>query len=56
MARVVDPFLALSVKYLDIIDPRYYQGSILDYINEKQPDLVISIMGMNTDCERLITP
>jgi hypothetical protein len=35
------PFLALGVGRLDAIDPRYYGGSIADYADQVQPDIVI---------------
>jgi len=35
------PFLAMSVKYLDAIDLRYFTGSIRNYIEQTNPNIVI---------------
>lgn len=40
-SRVVTPFIALCVKDLFIIDPRYFNGSIETLIKTEKPDLVI---------------
>ncbi len=40
-ANVVTPYLATSVKYLDIIDLRYFNGSIQTYVNSTNPDVVM---------------
>ena len=38
----VTGFLALNAKKVTLIDPRYFDGSIKDYIMRLQPDIVIS--------------
>ena len=38
----VTAFLALNVKKAALIDPRYFEGSIKDYILRVKPDIVIS--------------
>ena len=38
----VTGFLSLNAKKVELIDPRYYDGSIKDYIMETKPDYVIS--------------
>jgi len=41
---VVTPFLSLAAcNELHIIDPRYYKGSVRDYIDKVNPDIVISL-------------
>ncbi len=34
---------------VDILDLRYYQGSVRDYVRQTQPDLVIAAYGAG-DC------
>ena len=41
-ADVVDTYLALTVEYLDIIDPRYFDGSIRTFIEKTHPDVVLT--------------
>lgn len=41
-ANVVDTYLALTVEYLDIIDPRYFDGSIRTFIEKTHPDVVLT--------------
>ena len=38
----VTGFISLNAKQVELIDPRYYDGSIKDYITETKPDYVIS--------------
>lgn len=40
-ANVVDTYLALSVEYLDIIDPRNFDGSITTFIEKTNPNVVL---------------
>lgn len=41
-ANVVDTYLAFAVEYLDIIDPRHFDGSIRTFIEMTQPDVVLT--------------
>lgn len=41
-ANVVDTYLALTVEYLDIIDPRFFDGSIRTFIEKTHPDIVLT--------------
>ena len=38
----VTGFISLNAKQVELIDPRYYDGSIKDYITETKPAYVIS--------------
>ena len=38
----VVPYLALSIEQVDIIDRRYFDGSIINYIEKTNPDIVLS--------------
>lgn len=40
-ANVVDTYLSFSVEYLDIIDPRLFNGSIRSFIETSHPDAVL---------------
>ena len=40
-ANVVNPYLACAVEQLDMIDPRYFKGSIRSFVEQTNPDLVI---------------
>lgn len=42
LAIPMTSLLALNCTRTEIIDPRYFEGSIKDYIREQKPDLVIS--------------
>lgn len=42
------PFLALACKELDIVDLRYFSGSLSDYIQETKPDLVMVLYTAGT--------
>jgi len=42
-------FLALCVKQTDILDPRWFKGSIRSYIKKNQPDIVLVIHTMELD-------
>lgn len=41
-ANVVDTYLAFTVEYLDIIDPRHFDGSIRTFIERNHPDVVLT--------------
>ena len=41
-ANVVDTYLAFTVEYLDIVDPRHFDGSIRALIEKTQPDVVLT--------------
>ena len=41
-ANVVDTYLAFTVEYLDIVDPRNFDGSIRTFIEKTQPDVVLT--------------
>ncbi len=41
-ANVVCPYLACAVQYLDIVDPRYFDGSIKSFIEQTKPDIVLT--------------
>lgn len=41
-ANVVDTYLAFTVEYLDIVDPRHFDGSIRTFIEKTQPDVVLT--------------
>lgn len=43
------PFLSRACSQLDILDPRYFSGSIRDYIKESRPDVVVVAYAAN-DC------
>lgn len=42
LAIPMTSLLALNVRKCEIIDPRYFEGSIKEYIRQQTPDLVIS--------------
>lgn len=42
-SEVVSPFLALENEYLSIIDLRYFNGSLKNYISKFKPDIVITL-------------
>jgi len=44
-ANAMCPYLASTVQYLDMIDPRHFDGSIRSYIDQTQPDCVILCIG-----------
>ena len=48
-ANSVAPFLALCVNRMDILDPRWFKGSIRNYIKKTQPDIVLVIHTMELD-------
>jgi len=41
-ADVLCTYLAFSVRYLDMIDPRHFYGSIRSFIEQTEPDIVIT--------------
>lgn len=40
-ADIVCSYLAFAVRYLDVLDPRYFDGSIRTFIEKTRPDAVI---------------
>lgn len=42
----MNPYLACAVKYIDTIDPRYFDGSIRSYIEQTNPDIVVTCFGV----------
>jgi len=40
-ADVVSPYLACTIRCLDVIDPRYFDGNIQAFIEETKPNIVI---------------
>lgn len=40
-ANVVNTYLAFTVEYIDIIDPRHFDGSVRSYIEATHPDMVL---------------
>lgn len=42
LAIPMTSLLALNCSKVEIIDPRYFEGSIKDYVTENKPDIVIS--------------
>ncbi|MDR1955294.1 MAG: hypothetical protein LBQ30_00390, partial [Treponema sp.] len=45
LALVVAPFLSLGVETLELIDARYFQGSVQTYIKQSMPDMVMVLYG-----------
>lgn len=45
-ADVLCPYLAFTVRYLDMIDPRHFDGSISSFIEQNRPDIVITCMDV----------
>jgi len=45
-AEVYNPYLAFSIRYLDIIDPRHFDGSIRSFIEQTKPDIVITCVDV----------
>lgn len=45
----VAPFLALCVKRMDILDPRWFKGSIRSYVQKTKPDFVLVIHTVKID-------
>ncbi len=44
------PFLARACAQLDIIDPRYYEDSIREYVARTRPDLVLVVYAASDTC------
>ena len=42
------PYLASVVENLDVIDLRWFNGSLQSYIKETNPDTVVMVYGMTT--------
>lgn len=51
MADVMYPYLAAALEDLDVLDPRYFDGSIEAYINDREPDTVIMVYGIRAFVE-----
>lgn len=45
-AGAVGPYLALAAGEVHFLDARYYNGSILDFLRELQPDAVVSLVNV----------
>lgn len=41
----VVPYLALDIEYTDIIYPGSFQGSIIEYVQETKPDMVVYLLA-----------
>ena len=41
--KCVVPYLAQTVEKIDLIDRRYFDGSIINYIEKKKPDAVLVV-------------
>lgn len=51
------PFLSRACGQLDIIDLRYYEGSIRDYVRETRPDLILIVYAASDTCnDELFAP
>ena len=51
------PFLSHACSQLDIIDPRYFEGSIREYAAGTRPDLILIVYAASDTCnEALFTP
>lgn len=44
------PFLSRACSELDIIDPRYYDGSVREYVADTRPDLVLVVYAASDTC------
>lgn len=40
-SRCVIPFLSQEIEYIDVVDRRYFSGSIMNYIEQFKPDTVL---------------
>lgn len=47
-ANVMYPFLTAAMENLDVLDPRYFNGSIEAYINDREPDTVVIVYGVTS--------
>lgn len=47
-ANVVIPFLALALKSIDVLDLRYFSGSVYAYIERQRPDAVIVLYSADS--------
>jgi len=45
-ADALCPYLADTVQYLDVLDPRHFDGSIRSFIEQTKPDVVLLCMGV----------
>ena len=50
-ANVVDTYLAFTLEYLDIIDPRHFDGSIRTFIEQTHPDVVLTCINPSKDLD-----
>lgn len=41
------PYLATVVEDMEVVDLRYFKGSVRKYINEKEPDTIIVVSGLS---------
>lgn len=44
------PFLSRACARLDIIDPRYFEESIRDYVDQTRPDLILIVYAASDTC------
>ena len=51
-ANAVLPFLALTTRKVTMIDPRYFDGSIKDYIKNNKPDVVLLLCNSESSAEQ----
>lgn len=45
-ADVVCPYLAFTVRHLDVIDPRHFDGSIRSFVEKTRPDVVVACIDV----------
>jgi len=50
-ANIVCPYLACAVQYLDMIDPRLFDGSIRTFIEQTKPDIVLTCSDVISEGE-----
>ena len=50
-ANVVDTYLAFTLEYLDVIDPRHFDGSIRTFIEKTHPDVVLTCAYPSKDLD-----
>lgn len=48
------PFLAMAVAEVDIIDLRYFTGSLRNFIQQHNPDIVIALYSPSTESREKI--
>lgn len=47
-ANVMYPFFAAGVEYVDVVDLRYFKGSLKTFISETNPDTVVMVYGVTS--------